>query len=412
MGDKKSGFPIRIKSGSATVRIYDRSDAYPYYRVAHYVGAKRRMKPFTHLADAQRQARQIAEQISAGEGNLGSMSGTDQLIYQRARDAIASLGVPLDTAAIELAQTQKLLGDTPFSEAARFYLNHSARHIIPKTPAEIAQELIAQKRANGMSERYCDDLRYRCGRFARTFQCEMASLSPALVQKFLNDLNLSARSVNNFRKALKTLFEFAKARKYLSKEIDLLEGISRRREHSTIEIYTPQEMAVLLGAASNTTLLSIALRGFAGLRSAEIERLQWNQIRLGAEPHLIVNADQAKTRSRRLVPISDNLAPWLAPYLKESGPVWPHGHDYFYEAQRAVALKAQVKWKQNALRHSFISYRMAIVKDANQVALEAGNSPDIIFRNYLELVTQTQARNWFGIEPEAKGKVISINSVG
>ncbi len=92
MGDKKSGFPIRIKSGSATVRIYDRSDAYPYYRVAHYVGAKRRMKPFTHLADAQRQARQIAEQISAGEGNLGSMSGTDQLIYQRARDAIASLG--------------------------------------------------------------------------------------------------------------------------------------------------------------------------------------------------------------------------------------------------------------------------------------------------------------------------------
>ncbi len=112
------------------------------------------------------------------------------------------------------------------------------------------------------------------------------------------------------------------------------------------------------------------------------------------------------------MPISDNLAPWLAPYLKESGPVWPHGHDYFYEAQRAVALKAQVKWKQNALRHSFISYRMAIVKDANQVALEAGNSPDIIFRNYLELVTQTQARNWFGIEPEAKGKVISINSVG
>jgi len=410
MKEGKTTFPIRIKSGSASVSIYNRSDAYPYYRVAHYVGAKRRMKPYTHLADAQRQARQIADQISAGEGNLGSMSGTDRLIYARAHEAVAPLGLALDTAAIELAQTQKLLGDTSLAEAARFYLNHSARHIIPKTPAEIAQELIAQKRANGMSERYCDDLRYRCGRFARTFQCEIGSLTPALVQEFLNELNLSARSVNNFRKTLKTLFEFAKARKYLSKEIDLLEGISRQREHSTIEIYSPQEMAALLSAASTTTLLSIAMRGFAGLRSAEIERLNWNQIRLGAEPHLIVNADQAKTRSRRLVPISDNLAAWLAPCLKESGPVWPHGHDYFYEAQRAVALKAQVKWKQNALRHSFISYRMAMVKDANQVALEAGNSPDIIFRNYLELVTQTQARSWFGIEPEARGKVISINS--
>jgi hypothetical protein len=84
------------------------------------------------------------------------------------------------------------------------------------------------------------------------------------VQQFLNGLNLSARSVNNFRKTLKTLFEFARARRYLSKEIDLLEGISRQREHSTIEIYTPQEMAALLSAAAKTPLFSIALRGFAG----------------------------------------------------------------------------------------------------------------------------------------------------
>ena len=41
-------------------------------------------------------------------------------------------------------------------------------------------------------------------------------------------------------------------------------GISRQREHSTIEIYTPQEMAALLSAAAKTPLFSIALRGFAG----------------------------------------------------------------------------------------------------------------------------------------------------
>ncbi len=409
MKEGKTTFPIRIKSGSASVSIYDRSDAYPYYRVAHYVGSQRQMKPFTRLADARLQARQIAEQISAGEGTI-RMSRADELIYQRAREAVAPLGLELDTAAIELVQARRLLGDTPIAEAARFYLNHGACHITPKTPAEIVEELIAQKRADGMSERYCDDLSYRCGRFARAFQCEIGSITPALVQQFLNGLNLSARSVNNFRKTLKTLFEFARSRRYLPKDIDLLEGISRQREHSTIEIYTPQEMATLLLAATGNKLLSIALRGFAGLRSAELERLQWNQIRLGAEPHLVVNADQAKTRSRRLVPISDNLAAWLAPHARKSGSVWPHGHDYLYESQRAVARKAGVKWKQNALRHSFISYRMAMVKDANQVALEAGNSPDIIFRNYLELVTQTQARSWFGIEPEARDKVILINS--
>ena len=57
---------------------------------------------------------------------------------------------------------------------------------------------------------------------------------------------------------------------------------------------------------------------------------------------LIVNADQDKTRSRRLVAISDNIAAWLTPHARKSGTVWPHGHDYLYESQRAVARKAGV----------------------------------------------------------------------
>ena len=35
----------------------------------------------------------------------------------------------------------------------------------------------------------------------------------------------------------------------------------------------------------------------------------------------------------------------------------------------------------------------------NQVALEAGNSPAIIFKNYRELVTEEAAGEWFGIVP-------------
>jgi hypothetical protein len=36
-------------------------------------------------------------------------------------------------------------------------------------------------------------------------------------------------------------------------------------------------------------------------------------------------------------------------------------------------------WKHNALRHSFISYRVADIQNVAQVALEAGNSPGMIF---------------------------------
>ena len=59
-----------------------------------------------------------------------------------------------------------------------------------------------------------------------------------------------------------------------------------------------------------------------------------------------------------------------------------------------------IEWPPNVLRHSFISYRIAIVQSADKVALEAGNSPSIIFKHYRELTTPEVAEKWFSILPK------------
>ena len=41
------------------------------------------------------------------------------------------------------------------------------------------------------------------------------------------------------------------------------------------------------------------------------------------------------------------------------------------------------------------------MKSAAEVALEAGNSPKMIFQHYRELVTEKSAKAWFGITPES-----------
>jgi hypothetical protein len=64
-----------------------------------------------------------------------------------------------------------------------------------------------------------------------------------------------------------------------------------------------------------------------------------------------------------------------------------------------VAPAANLRWKHNGLRHAFISFRLAEVKDVGQVALEAGNSAQMVFRHYPKLVTATQAKAWFSIRP-------------
>ena len=134
------------------------------------------------------------------------------------------------------------------------------------------------------------------------------------------------------------------------------------------------------------------------MRSAEIERLVWTDIRLEAR-HVVIDREKAKTASRRIVPMTDNLAAWLAPYAGQDGKVWPLGHEALYDTQRETSVLAGFKWKKNALRHSYASYRFALTTDAGRVAGEMGNSHQIVHSNYRELVTPADAERWFAAMP-------------
>lgn len=71
-----------------------------------------------------------------------------------------------------------------------------------------------------------------------------------------------------------------------------------------------------------------------------------------------------------------------------------------YVDMTALVRALKMEWPKNVLRHSFISYRIAPVKSADQVALGAGNPPSIIFKHYRELTTEDEANKWFGIPPK------------
>jgi integrase len=145
---------------------------------------------------------------------------------------------------------------------------------------------------------------------------------------------------------------------WLSKEADLLASVKRRKKRkSPVEVFTPAELTDLLDHATLQLAVCFALGAFSGLRSEEILRLEWADIT--RRPGFIeMAADKAKTAARRLVPITDNLALWLARSPSNSGLVWPRTKRTFFQSRLRVALKAEVTWKQNALRHSFISYRL------------------------------------------------------
>jgi integrase len=410
MKAKRHRFPIVVKRGSSVVKVYrDLKPTGTYYRVAYHIGGKRHRLHFNNLEKATSEAEAKASQLSRGDVDAMQLSGKDRLVYGRAVEAIREYGVPLDAAALEYNEARKILDGVALVDAARFYARHHGRDVKRKAVSDAIREMIETKKVGGVSDVYLNDLRYRLGLFANTFRCDLVSLTPDDMQRFFDNIDLSARSFNNFLRTLKTFCRFAQDRGWLSKEIDLLGGVKRRKEKSTpVEIFTPQEMVALLEHATAEIAPCFALGAFAGLRSEEILRLDWEDVT--RRPGFIeVAAHKAKTAARRLVPITDNLRHWLRP-LRSNDLVWQNTKAMFHKTRLRVAAEAGVRWKQNVLRHSFISYRLAQIQDVNRVALEAGNSPQMIFRHYRELTTPEQGCTWFSIAPATSNKVIAMSA--
>ena len=410
MDAKRNRFPKVIKRGSCAVKIYrDQKPQGTYFRVVYQLGGKRHRLNFKSLEAASSEAEAKAAQLSRGDMDAAQLSGRDRLVYARALDAVKAFELPLDAAAIEYKQARELLNGGSLVDAARFYARHHGGGIKRKTVAVAVDEMIEAKRANGVSELYLADLRYRLGTFGQAFHCNVNALLPDDVAQFLAALKLSARSYNNFLRALRTFFRYAQKQDWLSKEADLLARVEERKpKKAPVEIFTPPQLAALLTHSPARLQLCIALTAFAGVRAEEILRLDWLDVER-CPGFIEVAAHKAKTASRRIVPISDNLAKWIAVAPRSEGRIWPQSKAWFFEAIRNAATAARVTWKHNAPRHSYISYRLAEIQDVNRVALEAGTSPKMIHKHYRELVTPEQAKTWFSIVPEIAENVVPIS---
>jgi integrase len=395
-------FPQRIKRGSCVVTIYKTpTKGYNAFTVAHYeaTGARcRRM--FTNYAAAWRAAKETAASLAAGKPEVYILTGHELVIYRRALKAIYATGVDLDMAATQFAQATKMLGDVSVVEAANVYKTRKEPPLKRKMVSEVVQELLTAKRDKGRSALYIKDLRLRLERVAKAFPFPLADVSPPEIDKFLLALTVSPRSRNNFRQVIGTLLKFGQVRGYVANDHAGI-GAVEKSSHTQAEVavFTPDQIGTLLSSAKQELVPALALGAFAGVRPEEIKRLDWADVNLD-EGHIEIRAANAKTRVRRLIPVQPNLRSWLLPYIQTSGPVQPFvnlGNEFL-----KAAGQANIKWKRNGLRHSFISYRVAHTANVAAVALEAGNSPQVISRNYLKCVTADEAQRWFGVMPNGK----------
>jgi integrase len=223
----------------------------------------------------------------------------------------------------------------------------------------------------------------------------IADVTAAQVKLHLDSLGVGPRRYNNVRATLVSWFVWARKQSFLPDSMT-----APQRTHALPvpkkrpAIYAPSEFRALLATVAPEWRLPLAICGLAGLRTCETEKLLWREVKLGKRLIEVLPENAKNTNRRRLVPIHPALMTWLrkAKFAPEDH-VCPQGLRIDNLAKRVK--RGGVKWVKNGLRHSYGSYRCAVVKSAAQVALEMGNSEAIVRSNYLDYTERRDAAAWF-----------------
>ena len=298
------------------------------------------------------------------------------------------------------------------ADAVKFTLDYYRRRATSAPVDEVVRQLLESKRSAGRSQAYLYVVRLNLAKLVEHFPGRMIStITAPELERFLAGLPVAPGTWNKIRQDCVTLFGFALKAGYAVENVARATERAKRIDEPP-GILTPEQAAALLVESKDNDLLAFHAIGlFAGLRVAELQRLDWRDVDL-AGGFIHVGAKISKTRSRRLVPILDNLRMWLQPIAKTLGPVvgtrGARGLRCAHEVARERA--GITDWPKNGMRHSFVSYRLATTQNAPQTALESGHDQAILFAHYRELVRPTQAQRYWQIMPasEAAGKIVAI----
>ena len=391
---------------------------YVSYTLAYSLLGKLKRETYADLDKAKAAGEDAIRRIADGQQGILELSNRDRDAYLRSKELLAKLkghdGQPIDvdieSACRDYVEFRTILnGSATPAEAARFFVKHHAKELPRITVPAAVEKCLAQARADGKSDARMHQLEHYLNAFAADMNCEVGEVTPGLVSRYLTGMATSERTKKNARDVLGYFGRWCVLHGYLERGSDLVEGVQRcSMKPGEIQIFTPAEISKLIEHADARLLPYIVIGAFAGLRQAEIMRLDWSEIDLG-DGFIEVKAEKSKTDTRRLIPIAPNLAAWLKECRKKSGPVCSIGNvvnalmklvgKINKAMPESTPEKDRMAWKKNALRHSYISYRVAECADVARVADESGNSPAIIKANYLKRVKPAQAAEWFNVLP-------------
>lgn len=401
---KKSGdgYPRQVRVGSVAVKVYrlrHRQAASGFvYAVAWADSNGRKMRQFSDEGAAMEEARLKAAQIASGrvEGADLSRSDRDELVAAKRMCG----DVPLLSALEEWSKAREIAKGN-LMLAAQSWAERTGASFETITIGIVVNRFLEAKRKAGV------DVRASYNKILPSFvqalgERELHTLSARELTAWLDRRYSHPVSRNTARRRVVTLWRWARKQGYLPRDAmtEAEQTDAAREEDHVIGVISAKVYGDLLThfrATHPEYLAPLVLAGFCGLRRAEVHNQTWEDVSL-ERGFVRVTKAKRNTPAHRLVPLAPAAKRWLK-LCDRKGSLCDN---LAIDRIREIGKAADFELPENCFRHSFISHRVAQTGNVAETALEAGNSPRIIFRHYRELFTKAEGEAWFSLTPRAK----------
>ena len=385
--DKEASKKVKVGSVSFTVYPWKHRSGKTHWRFAwHDLDGKRKFTTRAEFVDAKRAARDRARMIHNQTFDLSTIS------EEEARICRAFLDLKPDWPLIERLKEERKRGSLTVREALKLFLD-------------------MQEANAGDSPHNVYTLTKRTKHFLEVFGGRnLAELTVSDLDKWLVEKGGAASTRKGIASSISTFFRWARKQSYLPDQTTEAEKMAipivMKKAPAT---YTADELRIMLAAVREEYLPWLALSSWASIRREELypatkskkDALQWEDINFKRKI-IVIRREVSKTNERRVIPICGALLAILEPFEGKKGrvtgktsPSDQKNKKLDSETKRLGALVGG--WKPNALRHSSISNRCAII-GVGKAAMEAGNSESETRRDYLDAVSEEEARDYFQMD--------------
>ena len=367
------------------------------FRVTGWLDGQRVRKNFRTRAEAEAE-RQVLE-VQRAQGETGIRTTITRLTDEQIGEA--------ETVFARVAGLPR-----PLAFYVDYAINNYSEPESQKTLADAVKEYTAAKdherEQDQISESHLVFMKRDLKRFLRHFP--KVNVSDLTAERLIAYFNFgkvkkpSLKTYNNRRGIVSNFLKFSFQRGWIKENpIAKVPHHRIRRKRGAVATLSTAKAAELMAAVEaldgGRFVPFFALCLFAGirpcLRTGEILRLKPEDVNLETG-FIFVSADVSKVREPRKVTIQPNLIAWLKAYPPtDEHPIVPKNLQHV----RARIAKAH-GLSHDIMRHTFISMFVARFRSIGEAAIQAGNSEAIIRKHYLDMKSQTEAEEFFGIMPK------------